>query len=1553
MNRFFLLLLSVWAINLFGTVLAPEILHPENTGKLSAHNGSNLPSRQSVPGTLLMDTIPPVLNCPASDTILLTTQGSCDTVLNYTVTATDDQGPAIVIQLSGLVSGSTFDIGASTCVYLATDLAGNTATCAFTFTVQENATPTLVCDDLFIVELDTNCVQTIVAQQVLEGGPYGCWDQYLAEVDKVIPFGNGPWIAASFNAIDIDQSYQYRITDTRTGNKCWGNVKVEDNTPPVFICQDLVVSCSEDELSPNYLKETLGIAAAMPQVSDACGPIDFPTYVDITSATFNCDSPYTEIISRRWQAMDESDNISTCIQRIKLRRHTIAELQLPPDVTLNCPDTSIAPAITGWPFLMDHGKRYELENNSICDLSAFYEDFLFTLPCGDQRIGRMWEYFDFCTGVTEGPFLQNIYILDESNPTVTCPPSFFVSLNADTCHGLVDLPDAILDDACSQLATFQAFWMEDGLGKTQMGTLADFSGNDPADFDTLGVMGSVVLPVGTTTITYVTEDSCGNIGDCTFNLTVADRMPPAAQCDTFLTLQLQEDGLLAVAANVLDNGSTDDCTPLTFKARFIENTPCLYDTIWTDSLRFCCLNLNDTLDAVLRVYDIPVPFGTVVDTFGAGHFSDCELRLAITDPNPPLCTAPQNLTVNCEDFDPTLELYGNITSTSCAVDSVALELDYTQFDTTCHRGVINRIFKVYDTAGNVGGCAQAITVDYLQDYFTKFPNDVIATMCDGTGLFGEPILFGQGCEDFDVDFTDELFTVVPDACFKIERTWKITNKCTYDPDLPLINVPNPNPNAVTNHSSNLPGPTVSACGTPAPWSPTVVRINPSDPSPTNYCTFFDQNANGYQYKQIIKVIDGQAPTGTYIAPTCSNQNWTTVNNPQFWNETYWNDPILGGHDLCEEPADLSFTATDACGGSNINLEFLLFLDLDGDNIMETVINSLSLGANGLGWNNVLYNNRNTPNFGGGTPQAFDGRAVPAEQKMGFAIEETVSGNNKTARVRWNTQEQPNVFFNPELPHGTHQIKWFATDNCGNNIEYNHTFTLKDCKTPTVVCQSTLSVNLPPAGLVVLHPSDFLDYTEDNCTPENQIQLGVRKCGTGTGFPTDGNGDPVSALTFDCFELGTQCVELWAIDKAGNADKCELYLSVQDNAGNCPGTGNNNFGWIKTAQGAGIENALVEIVDNSLFSPPIAPTYPTNSQGYFSFPTSPIVTDFSVVPEKTDNPLNGVTTFDLVLISKHILGIETLNSPYKMIAADGNKSGSITTFDIVEFRKLILGIYTAMPNNTSWRFVDSSFVFPNPLNPFQAPFPEMIPLMVGSPFNFVGIKVGDVNFTAVPNVQAPAQERFEGSLYFDTEDRMVQPGEVFELKFNASELLEGCQFSLETDGLEILEVLPGANMSKEHFALFPPFSLLTLAWETGGQANFSLKLKAQKAGSLREMLRISDQITRAEAYKTGAQPATKQRVALRFSNPAAAFELFQNQPNPFESQTAITFQLPEASRAALSIFDAAGKLLWTKTNDYPAGLNTVDLDLSGLSTAGVLYYQLETPAHSAVRKMVRI
>lgn len=56
----------------------------------------------------------------------------------------------------------------------------------------------------------------------------------------------------------------------------------------------------------------------------------------------------------------------------------------------------------------------------------------------------------------------------------------------------------------------------------------------------------------------------------------------------------------------------------------------------------------------------------------------------------------------------------------------------------------------------------------------------------------------------------------------------------------------------------------------------------------------------------------------------------TSNNAALWNDPKWWDIKTSSHDLCEGPADLSISATDACTGPELRFRFLLFLDLDND-----------------------------------------------------------------------------------------------------------------------------------------------------------------------------------------------------------------------------------------------------------------------------------------------------------------------------------------------------------------------------------------------------------------------------------------------------------------------------------------------------------------------------------------------------------------------------------------------------------------------------------------------
>ncbi len=156
-----------------------------------------------------------------------------------------------------------------------------------------------------------------------------------------------------------------------------------------------------------------------------------------------------------------------------------------------------------------------------------------------------------------------------------------------------------------------------------------------------------------------------------------------------------------------------------------------------------------------------------------------------------------------------------------------------------------------------------------------------------------------------------------------------------------------------------------------------------------------------------------------------------------------------------------------------------------------------------------------------------------------------------------------------------------------------------------------------------------------------------------------------------------------------------------------------------------------------------------------------------------NELNGVSTYDLVLISQHIAGINPLSTPYMMIAADANNSQSITSFDIVLIRKVILdGEHNDLPAG-DWRYISRQWVN-NPVfayqfndgNPFDATITDpydgtlrsylnsasgagynswmdRMRLVTSNPlgqqedaWSFYAIKVGDVNCNGFLNLEPP-------------------------------------------------------------------------------------------------------------------------------------------------------------------------------------------------------------------------
>jgi len=164
---------------------------------------------------------------------------------------------------------------------------------------------------------------------------------------------------------------------------------------------------------------------------------------------------------------------------------------------------------------------------------------------------------------------------------------------------------------------------------------------------------------------------------------------------------------------------------------------------------------------------------------------------------------------------------------------------------------------------------------------------------------------------------------------------------------------------------------------------------------------------------------------------------------------------------------------------------------------------------------------------------------------------------------------------------------------------------------------------------------------------------------------------------------------------------------------------------------------------------------TDENGAYSFSVT-AGGNYTITPHADVDPINGVSTFDQVLIFKHIDGDELLESPYQIIAADIDHNEMIEANDTSELRSLIIGEIQTFPSNTSWRFVDAHFIFPNPSDPFETAFPEIVQINNSqadvTDVDFVAIKVGDINASSVTSVSLTpcnyACGHISGNVFYD-------------------------------------------------------------------------------------------------------------------------------------------------------------------------------------------------------------
>ncbi len=1406
-----------------------------------------------------------------------------------------------------VVGGSTmtnyFLVGCTQVNYTLTDCGGNKTTCGdFEVCITDNFIPASCCDDEFICisELNVSLGQNCEAEFRPEMGGVGlmCVSSFydveiLDENGNIIRNADGTPLTV-LNADHIGRSLSYRISNNDpmcdNQNSCWGNINVEYKLVPQIVCPDtMITTCAVLEVMclPDLLN-----------VEDNCAGNSFEVFLaDEQRETIECGDPraddYTHIITRTYRSRDNNGNLAGfCEQMIFLERVESADITYPSWATINCSDLGnfeltadgcpapwlampeldleIGLPFTGMgttgsgtgsgtiaPNICVTGMDQDPDNQivplfpgtgSTCNGFVTFTDVLLPDVGCSKKFIRTWEIFEWNCGVEElmSGVPQVIEVIDDQAPVIdVCPPDFEVTTN-DNCAGDIELPLPQATDAC-----------DNGINVTIQHPFGLVEVQD-------GVTPTATLETGKHRLEYTVSDDCYNINtECIAFVTVRDNTQPIAICEQTTVVSISQDGNTIVSSDVFDDGSWDECGPVTtcatkmedlvlFRSLSVDTTlngtdyvlksrvdnGCLQQYVAGIELdgieylseadlcvpyvRFCCTNVGVDQMVVFRAID------------GGGNTSDCMVNVEVQDKSIPNLTCPDDVTIDCRvpfDLNFLGFQFGNYTIDDNCGDTQQVDTLITPNLNQCGQGSITREFSISSFGLVVMSCKQEITIINEAPFTVNdivWPLDFDAACGTASTLTPEAIALNpdlgenfarpsfsnsDNCSLLGYDFEDEFFASDPisQECGVINRIWTAIDWCT------------------------------QRNGT--------------------FATF--------QFTQTIKIEDNIAPVLDAVSDTTimsSNASCTSVE------------------------LSLSRTVGPDC----------------------TPFSSLN-------WNNQLMD------------------------ATGTSIFNDVDGNPIDLRSSSITAT---------LAAGTYSIVWSVSDGCGNTTTDMQNLTILNTKLPIPICRNGIAVSLDSHGEVELWASDIDGGSYHPCGPQLGITLSFNAAGTQSNMLLSCDPNETYPVVMP--------VSLYVIDnQTGLGDFCVGTVEVQDPTGACSTSQKVTLsGDIKTETQQSIEEVKVELTSTTFDM--------TDGNGNYAFADMPIGGDYNVAPVKNDDHMNGVSTLDLIIIQRHILGIETLDSPYQLLAADVNSSEGVNGIDLVELRKLILGIYTEFPDNTSWRFVDAEYQFADAHNPWLTQIAEtydIVGLSSDMDIDFVGVKVGDVNGDIAFNAQDQAVDtRSQGApLVMEYDAVRVSKGEevIVPFYFRNYEQVSGWQTTMEWDKdlLEVMDLIDKTPSNPVSYNLGNGDKGILTMSQAGTSAEdkssdeviFELRFKAKEDVDLSTAFILSSSVTTAEAYR-GYSDKVELRLDTRVSEES---QIISVTPNPWITMTEVNFYIAQQGKGIWEFYDVNGRMLHRATDQYATGYHTMRLSRNQIDGTGVIYAKLTTDQGVAEYKMILV
>lgn len=1224
-------------------------------------------------------------------------------------------------------------------------------------------------------------------------------------------------------------------------------------------------------------------------------------------------------------------------------------------------------------------------NDKVCNLITDKEDLIIPI-CGtgdyvsSYKVVRTWTVYDWCSANTKKS-VQIIKIEDLEGPTFTIQDSVSLSTDPWLCGVNYDVPPpSNLSDKCSPHHISYTVHLD---GSPSLQVIGD------AD-DGYTILN---IPKGDQKLIYTVSDNCGNSTQDTTLLWIKDNIPPVAIAKENIVVSLtssgQNAGVAKVFYNSINNGSYDVCSPQVKIEIRREKDLCgilgndtytsgrnrgdlnfglhpdstgLVDADGGQYIKFCCDDLTEGTFGIhkvwMRVWDDANMDGVIGNT--GDNYNEVWANVRVEDKLNVILTCPKDITVSCYVGLDSLSVLGTPdTRGACAVNVVYEdELPSTH----CPTGEVIRKWYVdkdidgkFDTGEKF--CKQIINVTDPRPMFCGdivFPRDTIVD-CANAEMDTAPIWTGDHCGLFGFSEKVEIFDLQDEYCYKIVRRFTVIDWCQY------------NPNSGSDLGVCYGTQKITVSDDVAPTFPVcedkIVESADADCVVTDFT--ISQTA----------IDEGDCPDKELVWSICLDLGSNRSCDYTYQAVTQSGEELVV--DLVDEDGNalamiagthsVTWTVTDACDNDATCTTKLIVADTKAPT--PICIEALSTAVMSTNGSVEIWATDFDPD-----KKSFDN--CDKSLTYSFSGEEIISNLMISCRpsgddVNCGDCKQTVVF-----PLAT-LVAVEASEIVvgGQVLDLGYPFSLNDPFDQQRLLDELLALDYDVEGRI--DPSDQSLEITVNYAGEEFESVNIDGGDSYEFTCTDCIGSIENGLFIENGQSQTFQLPMWVWDDGydadcngrisideRNKDWCMVMLRVDDNVGVCADTESSSAamiaGDIQTDQGVMVE--AVEVVISSMH-----PEHPsmalTQNNGLYAFRDNPMQLDYEISAARDDDDINGVSTLDLVLIQKHILGLTILDSPYKIIASDINNDGNISARDLVELRKLILGIYAELPSNSSWRFVEKAQEFQDAYSPF--PFIENIEIydlsadMLAQ--DFIGIKIGDVNSNVKANNLIASEVRANSNMVLSVDQQSVKAGDRVELDFRSEDFqsVYGMQFTMRHTGLRLVDIASGAiELSEDNIGIIKEDGLLSFSWGdvesvSSDEVLFTLTFEALESVELSNTINITSQVTSAEAYTSDSYILNDVTLQFNYSDEEQDFVLYQNEPNPFSSKTEIGFSLPESSSVTLKIFDVNGKLVLQREGSYPKGLSIIELNSDDLSSSGILYYQLDAGKYNATKKMVMI